>query len=97
VALLVERRLRMVGRRLLELRAEVTLADEQLAHFLDDASDAEMRSLVSETPLAASEHREASRHSDAMSRHRNDLLTRIAKLEVEQDELLDKMNSQRRR
>lgn len=86
----------MVARRLAQLRADLAVADEQLAHFADDADDARLRALVSETPLADAEHREAERYSVAMARHRADLVDRIEKLEREQDQLLDKLAERRR-
>ncbi len=89
---LVERRLRMVGRRLGALRQELAIADEQLAHFADLADDSRIRSLVSETPLADQEHRDAERTSSAMARHRAELVEQIARLEREQDELLDRLH-----
>lgn len=88
---MLERRLSEVASRLKELRAELTVADEQLAVLADEADDARMRSLVSETPLAGHELREAQRHADAMARHRADLVTAIAELEASQDELLDRI------
>jgi hypothetical protein len=97
VAVLIERRLRMVSKRISQLRAEVAIADEQLEHFTDESEDARIRALVSETPLAQSECRDAERHSSAMSRHRDDLVARIARLEAEQDELLDRLADRRRR
>jgi len=96
MAILVERRLRMIGRRLAELRIEIAVADEQSAHFDDETDEARLRSLMSETPLAQAEHREAERHSTAMTRHRSDLLASIQRLEAEQDELLDKLMARRR-
>lgn len=86
----------MISRRLAQLRADLALADEQLAHFADESDDARLRALVSETPLAEHDHREAERHSSAMARHRDDLVELIAKLESEQDALLDKLTSRRR-
>ena len=86
----------MLTKRLAQLRADLAVADEQLAHFSDDTDDARLRALVSETPLADAEHREAARHSDAMARHRADLLESIERIEAEQDELLDKLANRRR-
>ena len=88
---LVERRLTEVSSRLRQLRDDLAVSDEQLAHLVEDADDARLRSLVSETPLADREHHEAQRHADAMQRHRNDLLENIARLEQTQDELLDRL------
>ncbi len=95
MAFFVERRLRLVGRRIAALREELSVADEQLAHFADIADDSRIRSLVSETPLADQEHRDAERTSTAMARHRTELVERIARLEVEQDELLDRLSARR--
>ncbi len=92
MAFLVERRLRMVGRRLGSLRQELAIADEQLAHFADISDDSRIRSLVSETPLADHEHREAERTTAAMARHRADLVEQITRLEREQDDLLDRLH-----
>jgi hypothetical protein len=93
---LLERRLKMMSRRIAQMRADLAVADEQLAQFSDESDDARIRALVSETPLADHEHREAERFSSAMARHRNDLVEGIAKLEAEQDALLDKLSSRRR-
>ncbi len=93
---LLERRLKTLSRRLAELRAEVSLADEQLAHFNDDADEARLRALVSETPRADIDHRHAERHATAMARHRADLAESIVRLELEQDELLDKLSARKR-
>jgi len=88
---LVERRLTEVSSRLRQLRDDLAVSDEQLAHLAETADDARLRSLVSETPLADREHHDAQRHADAMQRHRADLLENIARLERTQDELLDRL------
>lgn len=87
----VERRLIEIGDRLKSLRGDLAIADEQLAHFADEAEDARLRALVSETPLADREHRSAARHADAMRRHRDEIVAEIGGLESRQDELLDEM------
>ena len=97
MAFLVERRLRAVGRRLGALREELSIADEQLAHFADISDDSRIRSLVSETPLADQEHRDAERTTSAMARHRTELLETITRLEQEQDDLLDQLSARRSR
>lgn len=91
---LVERRLVEVGERLKALRGELAVIDEQLAFFADAADEARLRALVSETPLADREHREAQKHADAMARSRADLVDAIAGLERSQDELLDRLVSE---
>lgn len=95
MSFLIERRLRAVGRRLAALREELTITDEQLGLLADITDDSRIRSLVSETPLADEEHREAERTSSAMARHRVDLVESIARLEAEQDELLDRLSARR--
>jgi hypothetical protein len=88
---LVERRLSEVAARLKQLREELAVSDEQLAHLAAEADDARLRALVSETPLAGREHQEAQRHADAMTRHRDEVRAKIAELEEAQDELLDRL------
>ncbi len=87
----VERRLREVGDRLKRLRDELRVAEEQLQHLTEAADDARLRALVSETPVAEREHREASRHAEAMAAHRAEVAAEIARLETTQDELLDRL------
>ena len=88
---LVERKLSEAGERLRQLRAELGVVEEQLAFLADAADDARMRAMVSETPIADREHREAQKHADAMSRHRGQLVTQIAELQKSQDELLERL------
>jgi hypothetical protein len=90
---LVERRLRAITKRLRSLRDEIRVIDDQLAHLADDADDAGIRALVSETPGAGSEYRQAQAHADAMRAHRTHVLTTIADLEAKQDELLDQLSA----
>lgn len=91
---LVERRLSEVAERLRELREELAVTDEQLQHLAEQADDARLRALVSETPLAGQEHRDAQRHADAMSRHRDEVAWGITRLEQTQDELLDRLSAE---
>jgi hypothetical protein len=88
---LVERRLSEVADRLRELRGELAVTDEQLRHLAEQADDARLRALVSETPLSSQEHREAHRHADAMRRHRAEVQSSIEELERAQDALLDRL------
>jgi hypothetical protein len=92
---LIERRLTELGGRLKELRKELAIIDEQLAHLGDSADDAHLRALVSETPLADHEAREAQRHADAMARQRDEVVSIIARLEADQDILLDRLVAER--
>jgi recombinational DNA repair ATPase RecF len=91
---LVERRLIELSARLKRLEEELRVVDEQLAHFADEAEDARIRALVSETPLADREHREANRHAEAMRRHRAEVVADIEKIEQSQNDLLDRLASE---
>ncbi len=88
---MVRRRLAQVSSRLRELRSELAIVDEQLAVFVDDAENQEIRALVSETPGAAFEANDARKHADAMRRHRDHVASKIDDLEQRQDELLDSL------
>ena len=87
----VERRLADAGDRLRALRAEARICQEQLDQVAAEADEARLRALVSETPLAEHDHREAQRHADAMARQHASVAAEIAKLESLQDELLDQL------
>ena len=93
---MLERRLSEVAERLKQLRAEIEVVDEQLAALVEAADEARLRALVSETPVAEREHREAQKHADAMARHRADLAAQITELERGQDELLDRLVAETR-
>ena len=88
---LVEKRLSQAAERLKVLRAELKVVDEQLLFLNEAADEARLRALVSETPLADQEHREAQKHAEAMTRHRASLASSILELERAQDELLDRL------
>jgi chromosome segregation ATPase len=88
---LLERRLTELSDEVKQLQRDLAVADEQLAHLAAEADDARLRALVSETPLAEREHREAQRHADAMRRHRDDLVGAIERLERAQDDVLDRL------
>jgi hypothetical protein len=88
---LVERRLSEVAEQLKAVRRELSVADEQLAHLDEEAEDARLRALVSETPIAERDHREAQRHAEAMRRHRLEVANELSRLERSQDELLDRL------
>ena len=93
---LTERRLSDVSARLKRLRGELQVIDEQLAFLADAADEARLRALVSETPLADREHRDAQKHADAMARQRAGVLASIGELERAQDELLDRLVAESR-
>lgn len=91
---LLERRLIDVSDRLKRLRAELAVTQEQCAFLENEAEEARLRALVSETPLAEAEAHETRRHADAQARHRERLERAIEDLEREQDSLLDRMASE---
>jgi hypothetical protein len=92
---LVERRLIEMSGRLKALAEELRIIDEQLEHFDGEADDARIRALVSETPVAEREMREARKHADAMRRHRAEVVAEVTRLERSQDDLLDRLAAER--
>jgi chromosome segregation ATPase len=89
----VERRLRRVSEQLRSLRDDLRVTEEHLAQLSDEEEDARIRALVSETPLAEKEHRKASRHAERLRRSRDKSIAKIAALEREQDDLLDRLTA----
>lgn len=89
----IERRLRRVGQQLRLLRADLQVTEEQLNQLRDEAYDARVRALVSETPLAEREHRRLARHVERMTRHRDRVAAKIAELDATQDTLLDNLSA----
>ncbi len=87
----IERRLSVIGGQIRGLRDDLRESDEQSRQLSDEADDARIRALVSETPLAEREHRQAERHSDRLRRHRERSQTRLNELQQEQDDLLDRI------
>lgn len=92
---LLERKIRDVHARLVRARQELAVLDEQLAVVADEAEDARLRSLVSETPLATHEYSEVRRHVDAMTRARDALRSSVEELTRRQDELLSHVGTGR--
>ncbi|MGI9604813.1 MAG: hypothetical protein ACR2P0_01620 [Acidimicrobiales bacterium] len=90
---MIERKLKEISDELRRTREEHRVSTEQLAHLANEADEARIRSMVSETPLSEQSFHEASRHADAMRRHHSDLETKISGLEQRQDDLLDQMMS----
>ena len=88
---ILQRRLVDVAERLKRVRAELAVAAEQQQFLEEESEEVRLRALVSETPLAEAEAREARRHAEAMARHRRALETTLAELLGEQDALLDRM------
>ncbi len=91
----IERRLQSLGRQLSALRGDLRVCDEQLIQFSEEADECRLRALVSETPIAERDYREAQRHADRLQQHRDELAARIARLEADQDALLDSFSALR--
>lgn len=89
---LITRQLRRTSSRLRARREELRVIDEQAMYLTDDADDLDTRAIVSDSPLARSEAREAGGHAGAMRRHRAHVAAEIAELEVRQDALLDRLS-----
>ena len=81
--------------RLTRARQDLAVLEEQLAVVASEAEDTRLRSLVSETPLAAHEHSEVQRHADALARARDAMAQTVAELTRRQDELLTHVGSGR--
>ena len=88
---MIERKLADAGDELRRTREDLRVSTEQLEHFTNEADEARLRALVSETPLAEQSFQEASRHAQTMQRHHIELEVRISELEARQDELLDRL------
>lgn len=85
----IERRLRTVSTKISSLRISLESAEEALRQTEDEAEDARLRALVSETPLAQREYEDSRRHVEAQRRGRDRIKVEMAKLELAQDGLLD--------
>jgi uncharacterized coiled-coil DUF342 family protein len=74
-----------------ELRTELRVVEDQMAQLVDDADELSLRALVSETPAAEHEYREAKKHADTIQRHHANVVREIAELEAKINDLLDRM------
>lgn len=88
---LLQRRLALTASRLRELRTELLVVTDQMSHMVDEASDLSLRALVSETPSAEFEYRQAKKHADVIVRNHEQLVAEIADLERRMNDLLDRM------
>lgn len=91
----IEKKLTSVSTEMRKLRDDLRVLDEQLLQVSDEAEDSRLRALVSETPLAAAEQRDAQKAVGALRRDRETMIRRLQKLEVLQDELLDQLTKAR--
>jgi hypothetical protein len=86
-----QRRLTRVHRQLAQARDELAVVQQQLVALTDYADDARVRALVSDHPHDTVVGRDATKSAEAMSRSRDALIHSIARLEREQDDLLDRL------
>ena len=91
----IEKKLTSVSQELRKLREHLQVVEEQLLQVSDEAEDSRLRALVSETPLAAAEHRDAAKAVGSLRKDRAVTMERLAKLEALQDELLDELTKAR--
>ena len=62
-----------------------------MSHLVDEADELSMRALVSETPAAEFEYRQARKHADAIVRHHDAISREISELEERVNSFLDRM------
>jgi len=93
---LLERRIREVHDRLVHARGELKVIDEQLDAMTEAAEEARLRSLLSETPLAARDYGEARRHADVLMRARQTLVDHLGDLQRRRDDLLMRVGTRKR-
>jgi hypothetical protein len=87
----IERRLFEVHDRLRRARDELEVIETQLAALAEQADEARVRMLVSETPGAGRDWREAAGHAERITASRDRKRAEIATLESAQDELLGQL------
>lgn len=86
-------RLRALSEEMRALETEARILDEQVAFQRDVAEDARIRALVSETPIADREAREARQDLERLMRSLEEARARIQGLRDEQDRLLEELSA----
>ncbi|MFY9589097.1 MAG: hypothetical protein WAT66_16780 [Actinomycetota bacterium] len=84
-------RLSALSGEIAEEQTQLRILEEQVTFQQEVSEDARVRALVSETPLADREAREAADDLVRLVRSREDVLRRLADLRAEQDTLLERM------
>ena len=90
----IEKRLGEISRRIKEETEELLIAEEQLSSLSNDADEARIRSLVSETAISDNARRDSARQAENMEKYCLKIRTEINRLETLQDELLDRLTSE---
>ena len=88
----LEKRLIEISRRIKKEKEDLLVAEEQLISLINDADEASIRSLVSETALSDTDRRDSARQSENMEKYCQKIRNEIDRLEEIQDGLLDKLN-----
>lgn len=89
-------RLRALSGEIAALQTEVGILDEQIAFQTEIADDAHIRAVVSETPLADRESKQARGDLERIVRTRREAIARLDALRAEQDALLERMLAEER-
>ena len=90
---LVKRRLADVSLQLTRAREELRVVGEQSGMLTDEAEDARIRSLVSDSPMAAHDYRQAQGPADALGKEQIRLRALVVELARRQDSLLDELSA----
>jgi len=88
----LEKRLLEVSRRIKKEKEDLLVAEEQLISLIDNADEARIRSLVSETAISDNDRRDSARQSENMEKYCQKIRNEIQRLEEIQAGLLDKLN-----
>ena len=84
-------RLSALSTEIAEEQTQLRILEEQVVFQQEVAEEARIRALVSETPLADREQREASDDLARLTRSRDEAAARVAELRAQQDALLERM------
>lgn len=84
-------RLTALSAEIADEQTQLRIMEEQVVFQQEVSEEARIRALVSETPLADKEAREAADDLRRLLRSRDDALGRLAGLRSEQDALLERM------
>lgn len=90
---LVKRRLADVSLQLTRAREELRVVGEQSDTLDDEAEDARIRLLVSDSPMDAHDYRQAQGPADALGKEQIRLRALVVELARRQDSLLDQLSA----
>jgi hypothetical protein len=87
----IEKRLLETSSRIKREKEDLLVAEEQLTSLINDAEEARIRALVSETAFSDNDRRGSARQAENMKNYCRKIQNEINRLEEMQDELLDKL------